>query len=71
MEAQVATIGDIREHLHLPPGQALLGVQTKLEFLETFDGPGNYSQQLLRSQRSTQLDRGTSSFPMANPNRSD
>ena len=50
VEVQVATIG---EHLHLPPGQALLVVQTKVEFLETSDGLGNHSQQLLCSQRST------------------
>ena len=52
-EVQVATIGDVGEHFHLPPGQALLIVQTKLEFPETSDGPGNHSRQLLRSQRST------------------
>ena len=41
MEVQVAPVG---EHLHLPPGQVLLIVQTKLEFLVTSDGPGYCSQ---------------------------
>ena len=40
VEVQVATIG---EHLHLPPDQALLVVQTKLEFLVTSDGLGHCS----------------------------
>ena len=42
-DVQVATISVIGEHLHLPPGQALLVVQAKLEFLETSDGLGNHS----------------------------
>ena len=53
VEVQVATIGGIGEHLHLPPDQALLIVQTKLEFLETSDGLGHRSRQLLCAQRST------------------
>ena len=53
MEVQVATIGDVREHVHLPLGQALLVVQVKLEFPKTSDGLGNHSQQLLRAQRLT------------------
>ena len=40
MEVQVATI---REHIHLPPEQALLIVQTKLKFPTTSDGLGHYS----------------------------
>ena len=40
VEVQVTTIG---EHLHFPPGQALLVVQTKLKFPATSDGPGHYS----------------------------
>ena len=43
-EVQVAAVGDVGEHLHLPPGQALLIVQTKLKFLETSDGPSNRSR---------------------------
>ena len=40
MEVQVAII---KEHVHLPLGQALLNVQTKLEFSMTSDGLGHYS----------------------------
>ena len=46
MEVQVATI---RENLHLPPGQALLIVQTKLKFSATFDGQGHCCRQFLRA----------------------
>ena len=53
VEVQVAVVGDVGEHLHLPPNQALLIVQTKLEFLETSDSLGNRSRQLLCSQRLT------------------
>jgi hypothetical protein len=28
VKVQVTTIGDVGEHLHLPPGQALLIIQT-------------------------------------------
>ena len=49
-EVQVTVIG---EHLHLPPGQALLIVQRKLEFPVTSDGLGHCSLQFLRAQRST------------------
>jgi hypothetical protein len=52
-EVHVAAIGDVREHLHLPPSQALLVVQTKLEFPKTFDDPSNRIQEFLRSQRLT------------------
>jgi hypothetical protein len=38
VEVQVASIDNIKEHLHLPSSQALLVVQTKLEFLETSNG---------------------------------
>ena len=44
LEVQVAVVGVIREHLYLPPGQALLIIQTKLEFPATSDGPGHYSR---------------------------
>ena len=40
-EVQVTVV---EEHLHLPPGQALLVVYTKLEFPMTSDGPGHCSQ---------------------------
>jgi hypothetical protein len=40
----------IEEHLYFPPGQALLVVQTKLEFLATSNGSGHYYQQFLRAQ---------------------
>ena len=36
----------------------------------TFDGPSHCNRQFLHAQRSTQPDRGTSSFPKANPSRS-
>ena len=41
VEVQVIAI---EECLHLPSGQALLIVQTKLEFLATFDCPGHCSR---------------------------
>ena len=43
-EVQVVAISDVGEHLHLPPGQALLVAQTNLEFPETSDGLGNRSR---------------------------
>ena len=40
VQVQVTAIG---EHLHLPLGQALLVVQTMLEFSVTSDSPGHCS----------------------------
>jgi len=50
VDVQVTTIG---EHFHLPLGQALLIIQTKLEFPTTSGGLGHCSRQFLRAQRST------------------